>query len=296
MPKAQTGRVACINAARGAARRWRTYVVLAAVAVAVIAVLPTLALRQGYTGLILGVLAMLVVISLVAQGNPATDPAVAERWSRAPLRKVRGWSVTDNLPFERDDVDHVVVTPAAVLAVETRYHATPATADRLRRDLASAERAAHKVRLFLRAEHLRDVAVVVPVLIVWGPGAPDLAEGQRSYDAVHLVDGSHPERWMGLFSAAKLSTATRRDLHGRFQRFAADRAGYDARVLPSLRAEVWRELRSGIADERAQRTSRRRPVGVRAVTLSPVPAPASVGVPSTAAVAAGTTQTKRPAR
>jgi hypothetical protein len=294
MPKAQTGRIACINAARGAARRWRTYLVLGAVVIAVIAAVPAVALQQGYTGLVLGVLAMLVVISLVAQGNPATDPAVAERWSLAPLRKVRGWSVTDNLPFERDDIDHVVVTPAAVLAVETRYHATPAAADRLRRDLASAERAAHKVRLFLRAERLRDAAVVVPVLIVWGPGAPDLADGHRSYDGVHLVDGSHPERWMDLFSATKLTTATRRDLHARFQRFAADRAGYDARVLPSLRAEVWRELRSGIATERAQRASRH--AGARTLTLSPVPAPAAVGVPSTAAVVAGTTQAKRSQR
>ncbi len=295
MPKARTGRVACINAARGAARRWRTYLVLAAIAVAVIAAVPAIALQQGYTGLVLGVLAMLVVVSLVAQDNPATDPAAAERWSLAPLRKVRGWSVTDNLPFERDDVDHVVVTPAAVLAVETRYHATSASDDRLRRDLASAERAAHKVRLFLRAEHLRDVAVVVPVLIVWGPGAPELTDGHRLYDGIHLVDGSHPERWMHLFSAPKMSTATRRDLHERFQRFAADRAGYDARVLPSLRAEVWRELRTGIANERAQRAGRQRPGLVRATNPNPVPAPASVGVPSTAAVAAGTAQAKRPA-
>jgi hypothetical protein len=106
------------------------------------------------------------------------------------------------------------------------------------RDLAAAERSANKVRLLLRAEQLRDAAEVVPVLIVWGPGAPELAQGHELREGVHVVDGAHPERWRDLFNVPRLSPGMRRELHLRFEQFVLDRSTYDARVLPSLRAAV----------------------------------------------------------
>jgi hypothetical protein len=295
MPKSPAPRLACVSAARAMARSWRTYLVIAAVILALVGVLPALALQRGYSGLIAGAIAVLVVVSLVTQDHPATDPTVEQRWGLAPFRKMRGWSVTDKLPFERDDVDHAVVTPSAVLAVESRYHGSAASPERLIRDLAAAERSANKVRLLLRAEQLRDAAEVVPVLIVWGPGAPELAQGHELREGVHVVDGAHPERWRDLFNVPRLSPGMRRELHLRFEQFVLDRSTYDARVLPSLRAEVWREFCAGIADERAERATRRRP-GLLPTNLTAVPAPAVVGVPTTTAVAAGATQVRRLAR
>jgi hypothetical protein len=233
---------------------------------------------------------------MVGMNNPVMDGRFAEQWSLDGLRKVRGWGVVDNLPFEREDVDHVVVAPSAVLAVETKYHglAFPGTAvevSRHRRDLDAAERAAHKIRLFLRAEKLRDAAVVVPVLIVWGPGAPELPSGHRIDDGVHVIDGNHPELWMHLFNAPRLTPAVRRDLFTRFTRYAATRAKHDAHVLPSLRSEMWQEFRGGIAHERATRTARqeqarqlRRRHGLRIVP--PAPAPVVAIVPPAAEASA----------
>jgi Nuclease-related domain len=264
MSHSHAHRLACSSAARAAGRRWRSYLALLAVtlsAVAIIATVPHIPLRQGYTGIVLGAIAMLVSISLVGLQNPAVDGRFAEQWSLDGLRKVRGWHVTDNVPFEREDVDHVVVAPSAVLAVETKYHSraypgTPAETERHQRDLNSADRAAHKIRLLLRAEKLRDAADVVPVLIVWGPGAPRLPDGHRLENGVRLVDGDHPELWMHLFNAPLLAPDTRRDLHARFQKFGAKRSRHDAQVLPSLRGEMWREFRGGIAHERSQRADR----------------------------------------
>lgn len=298
MPKI-VQREALVGVARATGRRWRTYFVLAAsVVIAAIAILfvPFASLRQGYSGLVLAVIALLVIISLVSLESPAADPEVADGWSLAPLRKARGWWVIDKLPFDRDDVDHVVVAPAGVLAVETRYHPSTASADptaaeeRLQRELRSAERSAHKVRLLMRAEQLRNAAPVVPVLIVWGPSAPTLPDGHELRNGVHLVDGAHPQRWMHLFAAPRVSLGLRRDLQARFEQFASRTAGIDARVMLSLRAEMWRELKTAIADERAQRASRTVNRSTRTM-----PAPGLLAVPAGDPVAAGSAQAQRTA-
>jgi hypothetical protein len=278
-------RLAYLDAARRAGRRWRTYLTLVAVGVAaVVAILifPGLPLRQAGVGLVLGGIGALVIVSMVGMKNPVLDGRFAEQWSLDGLRKVRGWGVVDNLPFEREDVDHVVVAPSAVLAVETKYHAralpgSTVETTRHRRDLDAAERAAHKIRLLLRAENLRDAAVVVPVLIVWGPGAPELPDGHRVDDGVHVIDGNHPELWMELFSVPRLTPTVRRDLFTRFTRYAATQAKHDAQLLPKVRTEMWQEFRGGIAHERATRSARqerarqlRRRHGLRVVPPAPV--------------------------
>jgi hypothetical protein len=279
-----------VGAARATGRRWRTYAILTAVAVVGILValfVPFISPRQGYASLVLAVLATLLVISMVSLENPATDDEVADGWTLSPLRKARGWWVVDKLPFERDDVDHVVVAPAGILAVESRYHPTARTPERLASELRSAERSSHKVRLLLRAERMRNIAPVVPVLIVWGPGAPELADGYEVRDGVHMVDGSRPQRWMHLFAASGLSLGLRRDLAARFERFANRTAGIDARVMGSLRAEMWRELKTAIHEERVHRAARH-PFQIK--NLTPSLAPKSLVVPTGDPVAAGTNQ------
>jgi hypothetical protein len=294
-PRPHARRLAYLEGALRAGRRWRTYLTLGCVAVAaVVAILafPGLPLRQAGVGLVLGGIGALVILSMVGTNNPALDGRFAEQWSLDGLRKVRGWGVIDNLPFEREDVDHVVVAPSAVLAVERKYHPRAVAGGtvettRHRRDLDAAERAAHKVRLFLRAEKLRDAAVV-PVLIVSGPGAPQLPAGHRVEDGVHVIDGDHPELWMELFSTPRLAPAVRHDLYTRFTRYAATQATHDAQVLPNLRSELWQEFLGGIAHERATREARherarrlRRRHGLRIVPPA-APAVAIVAPPAEA--------------
>lgn len=296
MPQNPERRVACARAARAAGRRWRGYLAILATAAAVvvaISTVPELPLHHNYLGVVLGAIAMMAAISLVGLPSPARDGRFAEQWSFLGVRRVRGWYVTDEIAFDREAVDHVIVAPAAVLAVTTRFCARAAAGDdqaraQHKRDLHSASRAAQKVRLLMRAEQLRDAAPVLPVLVLWGPGAPALPEGSRIEDGVHLIDGDHPELWMHLFNAPDLAPALRRDLYLRFARIAGRRAA--APALPPLRRELWREFRGGMSDERSQRAERPRH-GLRPrahMNLAPAPGPA--GVPPARPVAAGVTQ------
>ena len=260
MPLHRAKRATLVHAARAAGRRWRTYLIAAlALAVVVIgaALVPVASVPQRCIGVLLGVAAVLLVLTLAGQCNPTSQQSAIEAWSLAPLRRARGWTVIDKLPFDRKDVAHVVITPAAVLAVECRYHPASAATDpqRLGRELQSAERAAQKLRLLLRIEGLRHVASVVPVLIVWGPGAPALTGGHEVRGDVHLVDGAQPRLWMPMFNQSRLSMGLRRDLHHRFAQLATRTPESDERVMKSLRVEMWQELKSAILEERAQRTT-----------------------------------------
>lgn len=115
------------------------------------------------------------------------------------LRGIRGWHVSDDVPIADSTIDHVVVTPAAVLAV-LDHDATPVSAH----DLAAAERAAQQVRNHLRAAHGAQ-SLVVPV--VWRTGAD--ADAHLLVDGVHLVDGGRAEAWTHLFREPRLTAATR---------------------------------------------------------------------------------------
>lgn len=226
----------------------------------VVPAVPDLSLREGYAGIVLAGLAGLVALSLIALPNPAQDGRLADQWRVQGVRNARGWYLTDDLPFEGKPVDHVVIAPSAVLAVESVYRESSFAGDltaRHARDLAAADLAAREVRLLLRAGHS---AAVEPVLAVCGPGSPDLPTGYRFENGVHVVDGDHPERWMHVFSAPRLPDTARRELHAAFEQFAAACKDDDVSSGTSLRSQLWRELRAGVADERAQRTRRHVPV------------------------------------
>jgi hypothetical protein len=137
-------------------------------------------------------------VGALARRSRATSPVSA-------LKRLRGWHVVDHIAADAADVDHVVVAPAAVLAIVTEKHAgdhEPA------HDLHVAERAAAQVREFLRTRSAGD-AVVVPVVWVTGPDAPDLAGGHRLVSGVHIVDGDDPGAWLHVFRDARLAGADR---------------------------------------------------------------------------------------
>lgn len=271
MPQSSARRLAWTGAARAVGRRWRSYAALAGLALVasvIVATVPQLSLHEGYAGVALAALAGLVALSLIALPTPARDGHLAERWRVQAVRSARGWYLTEDLPFEGRHVDHIVIAPSAVLAVESVFRGPWSAAageptEQHARDLAAADRAAQQVRLVLRAgEHGQSagyssgVAAVEPVLVVHGPGSPKLPTGYRFENGVHVVDGDHPERWMHVFGAPRLAEAARRDLHTAFQQFAAARMHDGVAPLPSLRVQLWRELRGGVADERAQRSRR----------------------------------------
>lgn len=111
--------------------------------------------------------------------------AEAEAWTSRALKKASGpgWHIVDGVSFAYHDVDHVLVGPGGVYAIETKY--TDSTIDltsRRGREIASrwadqAVEGARSLRLLLR-DH--QVDQVYSGVLVWGTemtGAPCFHEG-----------------------------------------------------------------------------------------------------------------------
>jgi hypothetical protein len=242
-------------------RSYLGFVASVAVVVLVAFVLPWLRVRWFVGGFGLGIAVMVIAVTIARPTDPAVRGQWAEEWSIESLRKVKGWLVTTNLPFERYDVDHVVVTPSAVLAVETKYRGRVSNpefdARRHRRELVAAEEAARKIRFFLRSKKLHQSCSVEAVLMAWGPGRPTLPQGYRRDGDVYVVDADHPDLWSHLFAAPVLSGALRDSVHRAVQEYATARAGNETQRLQPLRTEVWSAFRQGVLESATERASRR---------------------------------------
>jgi hypothetical protein len=256
--------VANLANARSLGLRWRSYVGLlscALVVVVALLVLPAFRYTQFCLGFVVGGTITLVTVSLARFDDPLVRGHLSEQWTLEALGKIKGWLVTENVPFDRVDVDHVAVTPTAVLAVETKYHGriqpgSRAEAARLESDLRDARRAAAKIRSLTRSKKLHDLAAVEPLLVIWGAGAPNLPEGYRLIGDVHVVDGHYPELWSHRFSAPLLSPDLRAQVHAAFAEFLQKRQTHEAANQVSLRHRMWHELCSAIAEERSSRSAR----------------------------------------
>lgn len=257
------GRQAYLANARSIGVRWRGYLGLVALPVVMIAAAfatPPFRWKEFYLGLVVGGLVMLVAVSVAGFDRWQMRGHLAETFSIESLRKVAGWSVIENLPFDGVDVDHVVITPSGVLAVESKYFG--AVKDRAfihERALGarrSAAEAARKVRLLLQSKKLHELVTVTPVLMVWGPGAPDFPEGHRLLDGVYVVQADHPQLWSYLFQAPRVSTADRARVRAAIDEYLKHKRIVDAQRTAPLRSLLWAEFRAGMRTERAAQASR----------------------------------------
>lgn len=244
--------------ARAFGRRWRDYFGLAALAAAVLVgvlFVPGVPMRQLLVGIVVGAITMAAVLGGARFETPPTRGYLADTFSLDSLRQVPDWLVIDNLPFDGVDVDHVIVTPAGVLAVESTNHVAGSEAT-FHRDIAAAYRAARTIRLLLRSEG-HALATVTPVLMVWGPGAHELPKGFRLVDDVYIVDPAHPELWAYRFAAPLMAPAQRTQVHDVLASYAQTRRGHNAMQADTLRSRMWQELKAGVRDEREARAARR---------------------------------------
>jgi hypothetical protein len=126
--------------------------------------------------------------------------AEAERWTSSALRTLRrsGWSVVDSVLFEGFDVDHVLVGPGGVFAIETKFTSMPwrerggALVGPFGDPIGQTVQGARKVRLLLGS--MGHVVRVTPVLLAWGKGSSELRRG--IIDGVMVIPGSELKRWM----------------------------------------------------------------------------------------------------
>lgn len=132
-------------------------------------------------------------------GEEATDEAVIT-WRR----RCTDWQVIRGVTGADDgDIGHVLVGPGGVYAIESTWtpnacelnHGTLAGL-RGPEPVAHARESARSVQQLLRdsPEHL-DV-VVHPVVVVWGPGGPDLDNGWTDVDGTLVFRGGRDTAWL----------------------------------------------------------------------------------------------------
>lgn len=261
-PQRYAKRVAWAGNARQLGRRWRSYLALivgAACFIALFASWPHIPIREGLIGFTIGAATAMILISIVRFDDPQVRGDLAEQWSAEAFGKVRGWRVINGLSFPDGDLDHVVVTPSGVLAVETKYRFHQPDKRRLaaqrRGDLEAAARTARKTANVLRSKDVGHSATITPVLVVWGKGAPDLPQGYTQVGGAYVLDGDHPGLWSHLFNAPLLPPDTRTAIHEALSKYQQKQTAWAKEHQGSLRAICWTEFWTGVHESRdEQRT------------------------------------------
>ncbi len=130
-------------------------------------------------GLILGVVLAAVpglIWSLTMQATgtaPVMMGGEPEQWTARELRKMRrhGWLVVNHFLLRRDDVDHVLIGPGGVYAVETNWSASWDSDFARARKHDAVRQAASSARSMGLWEPLRKHGLKVhPVVVLWGGG------------------------------------------------------------------------------------------------------------------------------
>jgi hypothetical protein len=162
----------------------------------------------------------------------------AEKWTSKELRKVCGpdWHVIDGIPFHRRDVDHVLVGPGGVYAVETK--STDSVVDlassKGRKTAKSwihqAQRSAQLVSAVLKGEGVEVYAVVV----AWGSevsGSPYVYEGVPVLGRKDLDQPDVPwRRSIRVLTDAQVNAIVGELIAHRDKRFAYERSQKRRRV------------------------------------------------------------------
>lgn len=189
---------------------------------ALIAVLPLGAADQRafVAGFLVAAGAAGVALIVVLRTYNDTVGALGEDLSAEFLRKPgHRWLVLDNVLLNSVDVDHIVVTADAVLAVETKFIGAGRSPGWRSSAVQQARAGAGKVRRLLRFQSL-DVPCqlpVIPVLMAWGPGVDDACPWGVE-EGVDVVSGPD-EQWAMARGAGVALGTEGRELFRRLQDF-----------------------------------------------------------------------------
>ncbi len=154
-----------------------------------------------------------VVIHLATGEHRRVLGDVAEQFTARLIcshwQRLKGWRIVEGLYFAgHGDVDHVLVGPMGLWAVESKWVTDEATIDGDELHLAwggnplrQARTGARKVELALRFGRDRIDVRVRPMIVLWGPGAPSLPSGYVDLAGVTVVEGRTGWRYRRRFLA-----------------------------------------------------------------------------------------------
>jgi hypothetical protein len=162
--------------------------------------------------------AWMVYVTSLIRTYPVTMGEWGESFTREALAgRQFGWPVVDDVAMGHRNIDHVAVTPRAVLAIETKFVGAGRqwATDRYREaSMDDARLSARSVRYVLLCRGVKDVPVEA-VLMVWGPGAGQLENDWELVDGVHVVRGlAAADEWRQHCNIGGISPSRAKELQG----------------------------------------------------------------------------------
>jgi hypothetical protein len=170
---------------------------------------------------VVGAAMAFLVAGLITPGGGVgmVDPALGEDSTARILHRLlrHGFRIEHGIPLDGRRIDHALVGPRGVVAVETVFtHAewtvtcggvveTGAGGRRFAVPwpLAAARRAARDLRLLGIAGEVR--TDVLPVAVIWGPRVAPIDGGARWVDGVLVAVGWQWREWLDLLAGGRLA-------------------------------------------------------------------------------------------
>ncbi len=141
------------------------------------------------------------------------------------------WGHIRNVELDHTDIDHIVIGPGRIFAIETKWHMRNADAGSLARDTFQAQRSARKAQSILRSKGIDHPHDVVPLVIVWGAGRFDVPEGGAVVDGVQVLRGTELADWLSGWRTGTLAEDNAIALIDRLEAFARHHGR--AKTLPA---------------------------------------------------------------
>ncbi|KRC53356.1 hypothetical protein ASE19_13470 [Nocardioides sp. Root79] len=198
-----------------AQRRWRILLVVPLMCTP-LAALPLMP-NSFAQGIIVGVIAAGVPAGIwnITVSSTSTSMAMmgdeAERWTAQELRRaIRGDATSylvNRVPFGGHDIDHVLMTPAGLFIVETKWSSEPWSnrpgMDRQQSAREQVEGVARKLTLWadLKALLAAHAVPVTRIVALWGGDRTETIEPQ-SVGGTAVMHGSEVKRWIRAQPAA----------------------------------------------------------------------------------------------
>ena len=155
-----------------------------------------LALGVGATSLVAMILTWVIQVTGTA---PIMMGEQGEQWTASELRKLRrsGWRLVNHVLLKTGDIDHVLVGPGGIFAVETKWSSwdwAPTADDK--RLIGSAKQVAASANSLTLWTELRRTGVgrVQPIVFVWGPGSSGI-DSVIDVAGTQVIPGQAATRW-----------------------------------------------------------------------------------------------------
>ena len=133
------------------------------------------------------------------------------------------WGAVHNIEWGGHDLDHLVLAPAGVIAVESKWKRFAVDPSQLERDALQAQAMADWAQRLLRSKDVGHQLAVRPLVVVWGRGRRAIPEGGTVVEGVSIVRGEELADWLAAHAVGLLGREIAEEVRRRVTGFR-DRA------------------------------------------------------------------------